>query len=90
MRESAVERAFCARVATLGLVQRKVQWVGRRGAPDRVVLLPDSRVLWVELKAPHGRLSGGQVREHARLQAAGQTVIVINNVEDARTWSPSR
>lgn len=90
MRESAVERAFCTRVAALGLVQRKVQWVGRRGAPDRVVLLPDSRVLWVELKSPTGRLSGGQVREHARLQAAGQTVISINNVEDARTWTPAR
>ena len=88
MRESAVERAFCARVEQLGLVQRKVQWIGRKGAPDRVVLLPGERVEWVELKAPNGRLSGAQVREHARLCAAGQTVTVIRNIEEARAWRP--
>lgn len=88
VRESAVERAFCARVEQLGLVQRKVQWIGRKGAPDRVVLLPEERVEWVELKAPDGRLSGAQVREHARLCAAGQTVTVIRNIEEVRAWKP--
>ena len=88
VRESVVERAFCARVAELGLAQRKVAWIARRGAPDRVVLLSEERVQWVELKAPDGRLSSAQVREHARLCAAGQTVIVIRNIEDARTWTP--
>ncbi len=88
MRESAVERAFCARIEQLGLIQRKAQWIGRKGAPDRVVLLPEERVEWVELKAPDGRLSGAQVREHARLCAAGQTVTVIRNIEEARAWKP--
>lgn len=88
MRESAVERAFCARIEQLGLIQRKAQWIGRKGAPDRVVLLPEERVEWVELKAPDGRLSGAQVREHARLCAAGQTVTVIRNIEEARAWRP--
>lgn len=88
MRESAVERAFCARIEQLGLIQRKAQWIGRKGAPDRVVLLPEERVEWVELKAPDGRLSGAQVREHARLCAAGQTVTLIRNIEEARAWKP--
>lgn len=39
MRERDVERHLVRRVMELGGEVRKVQWVGRRGAPDRVVML---------------------------------------------------
>ena len=47
---------------------RKVKWIGRRGAPDRLVwckgwLWPE---LW-ELKSPGKPLKKHQEREHARL-----------------------
>jgi hypothetical protein len=37
MRESQIEKYLVAKVKELGGEVRKVQWVGRRGAPDRVV-----------------------------------------------------
>lgn len=40
MRESKVEKHLVARVKALGGEVRKVKWIGRRGAPDRLVLLP--------------------------------------------------
>jgi len=50
------------RVKELGGEVRKIQWVGRIGAPDRVVMLPASpgvldldypgNTVWVELKNP--------------------------------------
>jgi hypothetical protein len=40
MRESQVEAHLVKRVKALGGEVRKVQWIGRRGAPDRVVMLP--------------------------------------------------
>ena len=40
MRESAIEQYLVKRVGELGGEVRKVQWGGRRGAPDRVVMLP--------------------------------------------------
>jgi hypothetical protein len=40
MRESTVEQHLVKRVKALGGEVRKVQWIGRRGAPDRIVMLP--------------------------------------------------
>lgn len=38
--ERQVEARLVKRVAELGGEVRKVQWIGRRGAPDRLVMLP--------------------------------------------------
>lgn len=40
MRESQIESYLTKRVKELGGEVRKVQWVGRRSAPDRLVMLP--------------------------------------------------
>jgi hypothetical protein len=40
MRERDIERQLVKRVKALGGEVRKVQWIGRRGAPDRLVMLP--------------------------------------------------
>ena len=61
--EESVESYLVRRVREMGGEVRKVQWVGRKNAPDRVVMMPDGRVLagdsigygrtiWVELKRP--------------------------------------
>jgi len=53
------------------------------GMPDRMVLLPDGKVIWVEMKALHGKLSPIQELRHLQLEAAGQTVAVINTKTSA-------
>lgn len=40
MRESLIEAYLVKRVKAMGGEVRKVQWIGRRGAPDRLVMLP--------------------------------------------------
>lgn len=63
MKESQIEAYLVKRVKELGGECRKVQWIGRRGAPDRLVMLPsrwapcgvalDPRsAIWVEIKNP--------------------------------------
>lgn len=82
MRESKVEQHLVARVKTLGGEVRKVKWLGRRGAPDRLVLFPKSGGHWlVELKRPGLDAEDYQAREHRRLRAAGFTVLVLDTVE---------
>jgi hypothetical protein len=64
MSEAAIERYLVKRAKEAGGEVRKVQWIGRRGAPDRVVFLPAEQTIsgatfyrlpvWVELKAPGG------------------------------------
>jgi len=68
MRESKIEKALVKRVREAKGEIRKVQWIGRRGAPDRLVMLPGRNPVLVELKAPKGRLSKLQEREHEILR----------------------
>ena len=41
--EAKIEKYLCDRVKMLGGEVRKVKWIGRRGAPDRLVMLPEAR-----------------------------------------------
>lgn len=80
MRESEIERYLVCQVKRAGGEVRKCTWPGRRGAPDRLVLLPGGVAIYVELKAPGKRPSALQVREHDRLRTLGQRVLVIDNM----------
>lgn len=87
VRERDIERRLVERVKQLGGEVRKVQWLGRRGAPDRVVFLGEQHgynngtVIWVELKAPGKKVEPHQAREHDRMARLGQNVYVINSFE---------
>lgn len=63
--ERHIEARLVKRVTELGGEVRKVKWIGRNGAPDRLVMLPqtwdgcltpnrDHATIWVEMKAPGG------------------------------------
>ena len=90
MKEREVEAYLVKSVRALGGECRKVEWIGRRGAPDRLVMLPlsgrsgrwsSSRTIWVELKAPGEKAKPHQKREHDRMRAMGQLVVVIDSLE---------
>ena len=80
MRESTIENYLVERVKALGGEVRKVKWIGRHGAPDRVAMLP-GLLMWIELKAPGEKAKPHQVREHQRMRAMGQMVAVIDSME---------
>lgn len=95
MRESDIEEYLVKRVKELGGEVRKVKWIGRRGAPDRLVMLPFTekenrkpgepyalpQTLWVELKAPGEKAKPHQAREHERMRRMGQQVEVVDSIE---------
>lgn len=95
LRERDIEAHLVKRVKELNGEVRKVAWTGRRGAPDRLVMLPAKRLMptidcawcnpkgravWVELKAPGIKPPTYQLREHARMRAMGQDVRVIDSI----------
>lgn len=93
MRESTIEKYLVKRVKELGGEVRKVSWIGRRGAPDRLVMLPQGpwaiwQTVWVELKAPGKTAEPHQLREHKRMQAMGQRVVVIDSLEGVDALLP--
>lgn len=97
MLERDIEKHLVKRVKALGGEVRKVQWIGRVGAPDRVVMLPSTKgdgwllrpqTVWVELKNPKtiktfpaNAHERKQAREHKSLRDVGQRVVVIGTIE---------
>lgn len=93
MRESQIEKHLVQRVKALGGEVRKVKWIGRTGAPDRLVMLPEKfdrwqTAMWVELKNPDtirtfpaDARERAQAREHKRMRDMGQRVEVIGTIE---------
>ena len=81
--ESYIEQGAIKRAKECGFICRKVQWIGRRGAPDRLFSRADTGPFFVEFKKPGGTLDPHQVREIQRLREAGFQVYVIDSLDDA-------
>jgi len=81
-RESDVEKYMVTRLGESTIPCVKFLPYGIVGMPDRIILLPDSKVMWVELKTDNGRLSDVQRYRHKKLKDSGQDVRVIWNRED--------
>ena len=54
---------------------------GLDGVPDRIVLLPDKKMAFVELKAPGKKLRPLQEKRRRQLEALGFPVYVIDGAE---------
>ena len=80
-REKAVEKYLRRRLEMLGLKCIKFIPDLVNGMPDRLVLLPGRRVMWVELKTDNGKLSEVQRYQHKVLENLGQEVVVVWNRE---------
>jgi hypothetical protein len=88
MRESVIEKYLVDCAKSMGGEVRKVKWVGRKGAPDRLVMLPahkESRTepttIWIELKATGKKPEAHQLREHVRMRKLGQRVEVVDSLD---------
>lgn len=79
IRESSIEKHLVAEVKKAGGIAYKFISPGRRAVPDRLVLLPGGRVVFVECKAPDEKPRPEQLREHERLRAMGFSVVVLDS-----------
>ena len=82
MREVNVELPVVTRAENAGFFVRKVMWVGRKHAPDRVFAHKERGEVWIEFKRPGADARAGQAREHKRMRGAGMEVYVVDTVED--------
>lgn len=79
IRESTIEKHLVAEVKKAGGIAYKFVSPGRRAVPDRLVLLPGGRAVFVECKAPSEKPRPDQLREHERLRTLGFTVVVLGS-----------
>lgn len=82
--EGYVEQWLGNKVRRLGCLYYKFTSPGNAGVPDRLLVLPDGRVWFVELKDEHGRLSPQQIRQGCRLEKCKAKVFVVYGMDGAQ------
>lgn len=83
--EKEIERKFRLEVTKLGGLCLKWVCPGWAGVPDRIVLLPGGRIVFVELKRPKGgRIGPLQAYWRRKLHDLGFMVLYVFTDKDVR------
>ncbi len=80
--EQKIEDAVCDWCDEIGIGHRKMEWVNRKGAPDRFFVYGD-KIRVIEFKAPGKKPKGFQALEHEWFADHGYIVPVFDNVDKA-------
>ena len=59
---------------------------GQDGWPDRIVMLPGGKIVWVELKRPTGVTADLQLYRAVQLVKVGQQVVVLRSVPEVNAF----
>ncbi len=79
MREKIIEQKFRVAVKAAGGVAVKFISPGFDGVPDRLALLPDGKMAFVEVKAPGEKPRPLQLSRHRLLRRLGFKVYVLDD-----------
>ena len=81
MVEKDIEKSLVKRIEGVGGKAFKFTSPNRRSVPDRLVLLPGGKVMFVECKRPGGKPTQLQAAEHKRLRDLGFEVLVVDSMD---------
>lgn len=81
MREKEIEKKLTQAVKNMGGICPKFVSPGFDGMPDRIVLLPNGHMAFVEVKAPGRKPRALQLARHRLLQRLGFRVYVLDAEE---------
>ena len=80
MNERYIEKKFAEAVKKAGGLALKFVSPGFDGVPDRIVLLPEGHIAFVELKAPGKRMRPLQVKRKSQLESRGFRVYLVDSI----------
>lgn len=81
MREKQIEKKLVKAVKEEGGMCPKLVSPGTDGMPDRLIMLPNARIGFVEVKAPGAKPRPLQERRHKQLRDLGFRVSVLDDPE---------
>ncbi len=81
MKEKQIENQLVSQVKKIGGIAPKFVSPGFDGMPDRLVLIPDGHIAFVELKAPGKKPRPLQLARHRLLRLLGFRIYVIDRAE---------
>lgn len=82
MLESTIELKIKGAVIVMGGLCLKWVSPGFSGVPDRIIILPGGRILFVEVKRPGGKLRPRQQRVHDQMRSLGCEVITVDDADE--------
>jgi hypothetical protein len=86
MRESQIEARLVQGVKARGGLCLKFTSPGTSGVPDRIVITPDGRVCFVELKTEIGRLAKIQQWVIGEMRERGADVFVVKGPAEVKQF----
>lgn len=86
MTEKDIEEYLRLGVKKQGGTAFKFKSPGNSGVPDRLIVMPENRIYFVELKRPGGETSPLQNRQISRLKDLGCRVLVVDSKESAERF----
>ena len=84
MTEKTIDQQLREDVKTLGGWSLKLSAAHVAGLPDRLVLLPGGRVIFVEVKGPGEKPRKLQLIRHNQLRALGFPVFVLDHTNQIK------
>ena len=84
MREKTIEKRLVQAVKATGGIAPKFTSPGFAGMPDRIVLLPDGHMAFVEVKAPGERPRPLQLARHELIRGLGFKVYILDDEQQIR------
>lgn len=86
MRESSIESYLVRGVKERGGLCYKFVSPGNPGAPDRIVITPSGRIIFVELKTEVGRLAKIQKWQRREMEKRGADVRVLYGMDEVKEF----
>lgn len=85
--EREVEKFLIDEVKKLKGLCLKFQSPSNSGVPDRIIIMPDGKIYFIELKRPKGgKLSSLQKYWFKKLKQYKVNVVVLKNKEEVKGW----
>jgi hypothetical protein len=81
MRERDIEKYLREQVKKIKGIAYKFESPGHAGVPDRLVLIPNGKMTFIELKAPGKKPTALQLAQHRKITKLGFPVLVIDSKE---------
>lgn len=82
MLEKQIENRLRKRIKKMGGLALKFISPGMAGVPDRIIMLPFGKVVFVELKAPGKKMRPLQIKRKKQIEALGFKIYVVDSYQD--------
>lgn len=86
MKESSIESRLVRMVRDRGGLCYKFVSPGNPGVPDRIVITPAGRTIYVELKTEVGRLAAIQKWQHEEMRKRGAEVRTLKGLDQVKAF----